>query len=840
MAALDPSNKPFYHSKLIDEHDNVFDITSQPAKPPTGSHSENIDSKPKVTIPRSKSARTGGGFFLQSTRKINNVTRETRSSSGDYKREPLSSSKISSLEKKQHYSEGSVSLPQSRVPSQSLPVSSSSKLSGPDNNTKVHSRSNSDQFHTHRIDSKVLNLTQRDPETKKDIKLLTSLILKLKQVQDHEIRGDPGLIDHRSIKKAMIENEPLSPISPTANIFSFQPVEDTDGTPDAGNDLNDTLNDNTYNNIQDAEIASLRRHNISPMTWNRAVKTRAFFELYYHSLSRHQIPPPDYNHNNHGNNIEIMGVYNPLQIIRNRKIRSRQSFHFVEPIEIDPSLNASSLFSSKRNRKLIWEIPVFELLGDISWRSGNRRLMKNRKGEYIYKESGDTDPSFNNQKGVDANSKRAKRAKRVSSGVSGSESRMVSPPGITSVSSVISDSPPEAISSVIEPSKSAINGSVRRSASSAQLSLLGKSSSETDNNKERAKTILSDPTNSLPVSDSSDIDDFYHHQLANYHQHMYPYKIGLLSKLTNPQISASEPELHTTSLAGNTGSPGRKPLALQRSSPLHSGPESMLHSYSTSELTSTSASHHIVPTTPTPAPQTRKLLQRKQRNTPIVTSCIQGIRSNTDRLKTATVSRRQINRLVNELEYCETVLKLSWMHFFRRSQHDYRSELASTTQEVSEKLQELSKYVASVAIADDCSTDSNFNNVEAHLSTAHLKLIKTELEYQKSAMLDSALFTSDRVVTEISTSLNLEAKRVCESLDRLECRYISNFSFATSGSSIYPQGQIGSGRWKFMYCMLDWFLRLSIWSIWGVVQILKLGRLFLRVVADICKWFLGA
>lgn len=80
----------------------------------------------------------------------------------------------------------------------------------------------------------------------------------------------------------------------------------------------------------------------------------------------------------------VEGVYNPLQIIRNRKVRAK---HKEYPRQLAIKLlplpcNAfSSHNDSKRSWRMLWGIDLNELINDTAWRQDRWHELKNPKGE---------------------------------------------------------------------------------------------------------------------------------------------------------------------------------------------------------------------------------------------------------------------------------------------------------------------------------------------------------------------------------------------------------------------------------------------------------------------------
>lgn len=83
----------------------------------------------------------------------------------------------------------------------------------------------------------------------------------------------------------------------------------------------------------------------------------------------------------------VEGVYNPLQVIRNRKIRAK--YHeYPKLLTVKTLPLASNVFSSKnkhrdskRQWKMIWAVELNELISDLSWRQLHWNELKKPNGE---------------------------------------------------------------------------------------------------------------------------------------------------------------------------------------------------------------------------------------------------------------------------------------------------------------------------------------------------------------------------------------------------------------------------------------------------------------------------
>lgn len=119
---------------------------------------------------------------------------------------------------------------------------------------------------------------------------------------------------------------------------------------------------------------------ISRATRARAETVKAMLAVKYHWLGRNMETPED-GHNAHPG---VEGVYNPLQVIRNRAVRALHQ----EPAP--PTLRslplACNVFSSRRKpgqrpRKMLWGVELNEFINDMAWRLSRWHELRKPSGE---------------------------------------------------------------------------------------------------------------------------------------------------------------------------------------------------------------------------------------------------------------------------------------------------------------------------------------------------------------------------------------------------------------------------------------------------------------------------
>lgn len=111
----------------------------------------------------------------------------------------------------------------------------------------------------------------------------------------------------------------------------------------------------------------------------KAERVRIYMDYYYNILERsilldstqQQSTHTQQHHHKHHEGVE--GIYNPLQVIRNRKLRKK--YHDVPPVrELSlsrPPIIAITQFSNKRNKRMMWFVDLTERYNDLTWRTSH-------------------------------------------------------------------------------------------------------------------------------------------------------------------------------------------------------------------------------------------------------------------------------------------------------------------------------------------------------------------------------------------------------------------------------------------------------------------------------------
>lgn len=116
---------------------------------------------------------------------------------------------------------------------------------------------------------------------------------------------------------------------------------------------------------------------VSKATVQRAERVKAMMNLYYFAMFQCQkLTDPSHN--------SVAGIYNPLQIIRNRKVKKRYQVH-QENLSLRVLPYASTAFSQRKDsKKFPWEIELHEVSREYIWRAQHMNELLDPRGELWY------------------------------------------------------------------------------------------------------------------------------------------------------------------------------------------------------------------------------------------------------------------------------------------------------------------------------------------------------------------------------------------------------------------------------------------------------------------------
>lgn len=136
----------------------------------------------------------------------------------------------------------------------------------------------------------------------------------------------------------------------------------------------------------DPSKASQKKVKVSRASRNRAELVKATFEIKYHCLNL----ALDITLTEPTQHEGIEGVYNPLQVIRNREIKNRLEHHSPSVYRTLP-LACNAFSSHSRDGKswsMVWGIELKDFVADFGWRQLHWNKLRNAKGELWFPNEG--------------------------------------------------------------------------------------------------------------------------------------------------------------------------------------------------------------------------------------------------------------------------------------------------------------------------------------------------------------------------------------------------------------------------------------------------------------------
>lgn len=175
---------------------------------------------------------------------------------------------------------------------------------------------------------------------------------------------------------------------------------------------------------------------------------------------------------------------------------------------------------------------------------------------------------------------------------------------------------------------------------------------------------------------------------------------------------------------------------------------------------------------------------------------------------------KNLEAFAHEVNHLDMVFFLSHMLMARRNLVSKELDKDRTAQRVSNEIATLSHNATTKRLPE---LKKGLKELDLRAKNAH-----HDLSANVSPRMDNLLVESDRLLGEVSTTLNLEIRKIGERLDHLE---------AASASPVKLFWTIG-------YNVLEWVLVMVMWVVWGLVSVLLTVRSLFRAVIWIIKWLL--
>lgn len=151
---------------------------------------------------------------------------------------------------------------------------------------------------------------------------------------------------------------------------------------DSGKMINSKFNVVDQLGNSDGNKGGTQRLRISRAARNRTESVKALLTLKYHWLQRSMETLGD-----EVGHVGVEGVYNPLQVIRNRAVRAKN--HEPPPLAFRSLPLACNAFSvhnrhgklGQKPWKLLWGLELSEMVNDLLWRTAHWGELRNSRGE---------------------------------------------------------------------------------------------------------------------------------------------------------------------------------------------------------------------------------------------------------------------------------------------------------------------------------------------------------------------------------------------------------------------------------------------------------------------------
>lgn len=156
---------------------------------------------------------------------------------------------------------------------------------------------------------------------------------------------------------------------------------------DSGKMINSKFNVVDQLGTSEGSRASAQRLRISRSARNRTESVKALLTLKYHWLQRSMETLGE-----ETGHVGVEGVYNPLQVIRNRAVRAKH--HEPPPLAFRSLPLACNAFSvhnwhgklGQKPWKLLWGLELSEIVNDLLWRTAHWGELRNSRGELWFPE----------------------------------------------------------------------------------------------------------------------------------------------------------------------------------------------------------------------------------------------------------------------------------------------------------------------------------------------------------------------------------------------------------------------------------------------------------------------
>lgn len=558
---------------------------------------------------------------------------------------------------------------------------------------------------------------------------------------------------------------------------------------------------------------------ISRSTFIRAEKVKSMLGVKYLYIER--IIDWKETQGDHNRHPGVEGVYNPLQILRNRKIRAK--YHeYPKPLHLKTIPLACNVFSKhnqpghrhhlKKDWKMLWAIELEEYIGDSRWRLHHWNELKDPHGNYWFPDEVSEDDFTHHRKKHRFRQRLHDRLFEISD----DEVRHKKP----SIEIKEESSPLEGLKSLLDPS----------------------TSSESDAQQSK----LRDP----------------HHQHHHDHRHRFKTKVKRLyhggsssSNLLKLRTASDDKLANGQSLTGSEQ--GENELKQARSTSDTNGSQDekqyiipVIREPKLEINVTDTNSHTVVPPTiriegSTPDPVIQSKLQNVEIHpTQRVSSEDLPISASSTEHddKALKVERTESNILIDRQE--QNLIKIiSCLSYLRQSCTTRMKYLLTIYPNYLQLVQNKVDDIKSGSIFDVLNLMSLINDESLpaleDLQRGCLDESKSILHMVNnnySIKIDTMLSAGDRSISEINASLSLDLRKTTERLDSLE----QSLSKSNFNSAKLKQDLTGDAtmNYKIIYLILEKIIVGILKLVWVVVNIYKVFAWFVKLIWKLIRVFI--
>lgn len=598
----------------------------------------------------------------------------------------------------------------------------------------------------------------------------------------------------------------------------------------AEHNIVDPLEDTSYiNNISKIERGSRDSSSnvvISRDTIIRAEKVKSSIGLKYMYIQR--IYDWSKLHQEDSIHSGIEGVYNPLQVIRNRKIRAKHK-ESIRPLSIKTLPLACNVFSSKnsgehkKNWHMLWAIELSEFVFDKSWRTEHWNELKKPNGELWFPSPASYSSSLKKNK--------PRRRDRLHDKLF-KEDLPDDSESLNSISQPGSQFDSEKGKKIKERRLSSIQSS---SSDKSRIFQLSRSKS---NNASKKKTLSDKVKKKLygaNISSSSWSSDEEVDASKQSNSDDSPIKV--FKKLpTGPRSTPNLPLLKTSSNSENTN---KHIFTIDSSANDSKATNGVPAIKVDSNDDSTEKSLDINKITFKPVESKRIItggdldLSPTEQVEDEVNLKYNTLTDEFSNVKSAPVLRglkeRQLSIIDSRLNYIDKNLFLK-LNFLINIHPQLLDRVDSKLDDILQNHVQ-NVFQSTVQINDDIlpAYETLFNGF-----LNEIKSLIHVVNENYAVRIDNLLSNSDRSIGEINTSLSLELRKVNEKLDKLNVSLFSNIVTETLKDNDLTMNFSESGNYKVLYFCLENLIVILLRLVWVVVNIYKffvnILKLFWKII----------